>query len=344
MATVMAAQALNYVLDGGGELQASFRRDGYLILKGAISSDLLDQIRWEIEETFISPPEDSRPEIPGVNVTTGRFQDAWRLCPSVTALAGDRGITKVLEDLYGRTPHPFQTLTFSIATQQKSHSDHIHFSSRPLGFMCGVWVALQDVTEENGPLFYYPGSHNLPYLGYADLGIEVDSVETEPVSYGVYEDRIDQFVRSHGFKRETFTASKGDVLIWAANLVHGGSAVTGSSDVRWSQVTHYYFDDCLHYTPRLSDEIIGEFFVRQPVDVCTGRPIRSLDRQQEQDVSTGEVGDAGGKSDEQLLAEVARMTSEIQRLRLEIAAIRNTKTFRYTKQLRRIYRRLRPTR
>ena len=28
--------------------------------------------------------------------------------------------------------------------------------------MCGVWVALEDITEDNGPLHYYPGSHRLP--------------------------------------------------------------------------------------------------------------------------------------------------------------------------------------
>ena len=340
----MASRGLNYVLDGGGELQASFRRDGYLILKGAISSDLLDQIRWEIEETFIAPPEDARPEIPGVNVKTGRFQDAWRLCPSVVALAGEQGILQVLEDLYGRTPHPFQTLTFSIATQQKSHSDHIHFSSRPLGFMCGVWVALQDVTEENGPLFYYPGSHNLPYQGYADLGIEVESPETEPIAYSEYEDRIDQFARNHGFRRQTFTASKGDVLIWAANLVHGGSAVTGNTDVRWSQVTHYYFDDCLHYTPRLSDEINGDFLIRRPVDIRTGLPIRSARNKEADDVASVEsVEQHGDQSVTPTPTELAQLQQEVDRLKREIVAIRNTKTFRYTKKLRRLYRRLRPT-
>ena len=32
----------------------------------------------------------------------------------------------------------------------------------PEGFMCGVWVALEDMDMENGPLVYYPGSHKLP--------------------------------------------------------------------------------------------------------------------------------------------------------------------------------------
>ena len=32
----------------------------------------------------------------------------------------------------------------------------------PEGFMCGVWVALEDMDMDNGPLVYYPGSHQLP--------------------------------------------------------------------------------------------------------------------------------------------------------------------------------------
>jgi ectoine hydroxylase-related dioxygenase (phytanoyl-CoA dioxygenase family) len=30
--------------------------------------------------------------------------------------------------------------------------------------MCGVWVALEDMSEGAGPLEYYPGSHKWPIL------------------------------------------------------------------------------------------------------------------------------------------------------------------------------------
>jgi phytanoyl-CoA hydroxylase len=44
--------------------------------------------------------------------------------------------------------------------------------------------------------------------------------------------------REHGLKRETFMAKRGDVLIWNADLAHGGSPIS-SEHSRKSVVTHY---------------------------------------------------------------------------------------------------------
>ena len=35
--------------------------------------------------------------------------------------------------------------------------------------MCGVWIALEDVDPDEGPLSYYPGSPRLPYVSAGDL-------------------------------------------------------------------------------------------------------------------------------------------------------------------------------
>jgi ectoine hydroxylase-related dioxygenase (phytanoyl-CoA dioxygenase family) len=42
-----------------------------------------------------------------------------------------------------------------------------------------------------------------------------------------------------GLERRTFLPRKGDVLIWAADLAHGGSAVTDPALTRRSLVGHY---------------------------------------------------------------------------------------------------------
>ena len=78
------------------------------------------------------------------------------------ALATAPKVLALLDELYGREPLPFQTLNFRRGTQQAPHSDALHFSTIPAGFMCGVWVALEDMDMDNGPLVYYPGSHLLP--------------------------------------------------------------------------------------------------------------------------------------------------------------------------------------
>ncbi len=73
-----------------------------------------------------------------------------------------------------------------------------------------------------------------------------------------------------------FTARKGQALIWAANLLHGGARQRNPALTRWSQVTHYYFDACAYFTPFLSDPFIGRIAFRDDLtDVSTGRPVEN---------------------------------------------------------------------
>ena len=72
-----------------------------------------------------------------------------------------------------------------------------------------------------------------------------------------------------GIEQETFVPKKGQALIWAANLLHGGSPQINPKLTRWSQVTHYYFENCVYYTPAFSDEPLGDLDLRIMVDVET---------------------------------------------------------------------------
>ena len=128
--------------------------------------------------------------------------------------------------------------------------------------MCGVWLAMEDVTAEAGPLFYYPGSHRWPVMsntliGRRGFGSQLNSAQ-DP-----FAEAWTALVAAEGGEREVFLARKGQALIWCANLLHGGSAQTNLRQTRWSQVTHYYFDDCLYYTPAYSDEVLGALDLRR---------------------------------------------------------------------------------
>lgn len=202
-----------------------------------------------------------------------RVQDAWQQSEAVKAIATHPRILKVLELLYGRKPFPFQTLNFNVGTQQKTHSDTIHFDSLPRGFMAGVWVALEDIDADNGPLQYYPGSHHLHHFDLGELGAR--DVRTGGRSiYGsydsVYEPAIEKLVQDQALEPEFAHIPKGHALIWAANLLHGGSPIRDPERTRYSQVTHYYFDDCAYVTPMGTDVLAGYTYFRQPWDIATG--------------------------------------------------------------------------
>lgn len=198
-----------------------------------------------------------------------RIQDAWTFDEDVRAIAANDKVLELLAKLYGRQAFPFQTLNFPVGTQQDVHSDSVHFSSLPERFMCGVWLAMEDVDPEAGPLFYYPGSHRWPIItnaliGRRGYGSLVASAQ-EP-----FEPAWRALCDAQSSQKETFVARKGQALIWCANLLHGGSQQYNERLTRWSQVTHYYFDDCIYYTPVFSDEVVGNLDLRNLISINDG--------------------------------------------------------------------------
>ena len=201
--------------------------------------------------------------------TVGRVQDAWRYDDDVRASAANHIVINLLSKLWGRRAFPFQTLTFPVGTQQHVHTDSVHFSSIPERFMCGVWVALEDIGAGAGPLCYYPGSHKWPIISNTMIGRrgwQSDLQSAQDPYLGAW----DALVAEYQPPLETFLARKGQALIWCANLLHGGSPQTDPTRTRWSQVTHYFFEDCVYYTPAFSDEPLGRLALREVLDVVDG--------------------------------------------------------------------------
>ena len=210
---------------------------------------------------------------PAADKTRGerRIQDAWRNDEDVHAIASNGQVLDLLSKLYGRRAFPFQTLNFPVGTQQAAHADSVHFSSLPERFMCGVWLAMEDVPAEAGPLFYVRGSHRWPIftnalIGRRGYGSELKSAQ-DPYGHA-----WQAMCETQGKTQETFLARKGQALIWCANLLHGGSRQTDPTLTRWSQVTHYFFEDCIYYTPAFSDEPLGRLALRELVSVEDGTP------------------------------------------------------------------------
>jgi ectoine hydroxylase-related dioxygenase (phytanoyl-CoA dioxygenase family) len=229
--------------------------DGYAVIPAVADDDLIEQMIGEVVPLY----DDQ------VAVEQRRVQDAWnRGCESVRTLATAPRVIELLQFLFDRRPIPFQTLTFKWGTEQRGHADSIHFSCLPRGFMCGVWVALEDTDAGNGPLFYYPGSHRQPEYTMYDLGQTVDDV-----NYDRYADFQEALMAARGVEPVEFHAKRGDALLWSSNIVHGGRPVTDAGRTRWSQVTHYYFEESVYYTPVFSDFVSGEWQLKGITDLTT---------------------------------------------------------------------------
>jgi ectoine hydroxylase-related dioxygenase (phytanoyl-CoA dioxygenase family) len=229
--------------------QETWDRDGYLVVDSVCPESLIDSITAEMEVLYRDLSEGQREMEDGVMYSWNRVMDAWRINENVKALALAPRVLGILEQLYGREPLPFQTLNFRVGTQQPAHSDTIHFNTKPPGYMCGVWVAMEDIDMDNGPLVYYPGTHKLPEVTMQDVGVEPD-----PSNYTDYELYIRKLIEDRGLEPEYGTIKKGQALIWSANILHGGALQRDKSRTRKSQVTHYFFEGCKYWTPLASSE------------------------------------------------------------------------------------------
>jgi hypothetical protein len=204
-----------------------------------------------------------------------RLQDAFRFNKDVRRIAVNPKIIALLSTLYGRGAWPFQTLNFPVGTQQHFHTDSVHFSSVPERFMCGVWVALEDIGPEQGPLYYYSGSHRWPIYTNEHIGL-CRTGQDGPASQLPFHLLWTELVRVNKAEPSSFRARKGQALIWTANLLHGGLPQADSALTRWSQVTHYYFDGCSYYTPIESDPFFGRIRFRRPRDIGTGAAVTNM--------------------------------------------------------------------
>ena len=73
------------------------------------------------------------------------------------------------------------------------------------------------------------------------------------------------------YKKERLLVKKGQALIWAANLLHGGEPIQDRRLSRHSQVSHYYFEGSSFYSPLLSDPYLGRVATRPVINMRTLR-------------------------------------------------------------------------
>jgi len=144
------------------KLVTEYNENGFVVIRNFIASSVIDEIRQDMDNKGYNTDFNMNNQRDHI-----RVQDLWMYSDSIKNVACNQKILEVLNLLYDKEPIPFQTLNFRVGSQQRAHSDTIHFSSIPAKFMCGVWVALEDITDENGAVFYYPKSQNLPEYNFS---------------------------------------------------------------------------------------------------------------------------------------------------------------------------------
>ena len=232
-------------------------KNGYLIWEQFLDGETVDTINQEIDELL------HKDEV-GFNYTQRKIFNAYRQSFTIRKVIKDKRLLELLSFLLDKKVLPFQTINFLKSSEQQAHSDWIHMSTFPKGYLIAAWFALEDITLEQGPVSYFPGSHLLPYLNNRDYGNSANAMKVDGEANKKYEKIITSLVEEHPLQKQIFTAKKGDMLVWHGNLIHGGEPMLHKDLTRKSMVAHYFAEGVICYheiseRPAIFDtELVGE--------------------------------------------------------------------------------------
>jgi len=261
--------ALGQIDTAQAALLRNWIAQGFAILPAAIPPDILAPALRDFDRGHAGKLKALRFECPAItntreirpwqaemNNVPAKALDLHFCSAAVRNLVFAPAVTEFLTLLFDAPAFATQSLGFYRGSADAGHQDSAYVAySIPRQF-CASWIALEDVTANAGELFYYPGSHRFPDYVYGEKYKSLHEANRF-VPGGVPQEALlrhlrtlEETARAHGMRRETLLAKKGDVLIWHADLVHGGSPI--SRDVtRKSVVTHY----CPKYVSPLYAEV-----------------------------------------------------------------------------------------
>ncbi len=245
---LVAGKVATGVLSGeDADLVTRWRRDGYVIIPGAVDSQAIDRALRDFDRAYDGElpakmsfwdTEHHRVDASRAHIRKheAKVLDLHALSEAAQDIVFAPRLARFLHILFERPALAFQSLGFGYGSQQGSHQDSAFVKVNSSLEFVASWIALEDIQPGSGELEYYPGSHRLgPYLFG---GERIWAAFGEP-ELNEFAENLRQRAASAGLTVERFCPRKGDVLVWSATLIHGGSAITDPDLTRKSLVTHY---------------------------------------------------------------------------------------------------------
>ncbi len=222
---------------------------GYIVLKGFFQKTAVEAYKSHIDRLWRERHAPENPLVVFTNRGKLYFRDAldgdrarsYRLVDHYMTdgptrdFSMDPRLVAVMRQLMGHAPVVCNSILSEVGSEQDMHSDMFYMSPATANQMLATWIAIDDVTEGGGPLFYVPGSHRLAPHRFSDGSFRA-ILDEVPGAVAATQTRMDDL----GLRRERFMAQSGDVLIWHSQLVHGGDAIRDRSANRTAIVTHYF--------------------------------------------------------------------------------------------------------
>lgn len=162
--------------------KTDYERDGFIRVRRLFSSDSMSEINTALEryEREVFPnlePKDYVLEKDGQSI-----RNLWRMNEHDTFfrnLAEKPELTELVRTLVNGQPVLKGVETFNKPARTGSgvpaHQDNAYFCQTPPDVLT-VWIAVDPVTEANGPVTYLKGSHHLGHLEHVKSGVAGNSM------------------------------------------------------------------------------------------------------------------------------------------------------------------------
>ncbi len=256
------------------EIKRTFDQEGFAILPAFYSAPEVDEVVEAIALRKLQRPMNVTVDLLDTGersllgllspheIKTRRMKinDLYLDMENVRELALSERIAAILSELLGNAPALCNSLYFEKGSQQPAHVDAIYMTPKTDDHLIAIWVALEDTHADAGQLEYYPGSHKIEQMVFSNG--KRHFVHEEMPQWHSY---MDSQVEKHGLKKTAFSAKKGDVLIWHANLLHGGGPIADPNRTRKSLVFHYFSEsDARTLGSRLEPKSCG-YWIDRPI-------------------------------------------------------------------------------
>ncbi len=230
---------------GDKQLEAigtSMINDGFVLLPGVISGEECDAVVRDYGR-FI---DDLGDEVDRHKDASGRLLRVvnFHLTSGAAAKVGSAPqLMRVLDFLFGEDASIYSSLYFEYGSQQPIHRDSPFFETFPRNLFFGVWIALEDISADAGPLMYVPGGHRFdcdPHAIYDKVAARLpDALPDQLINESLEQYYGDVIRAASDFEMPTRAVlKKGDVAIWHPQLPHGGSPAVDPGMTRRSMVFH----------------------------------------------------------------------------------------------------------
>jgi hypothetical protein len=255
--------------------RAHWRDDGFLVIPAFFTEQEVEAVIGALDLTWATRPHEVTVDdlatwrrLRASQVSdderadhTFKVNDLYLSSHEVRGVALSARVGAILGELLDDVPVLCNTLNLEKGSQQADHLDTLYMTPTTPDKLVATWMALEDSHPDAGPLRYWPGSNHIDPYHFSDGGLH--TVPDEMDRWTQYmADQVDR----RGLEQQTFCARRGDLLIWHAWLLHGGSRIADPARTRNSLVTHYFArSDVEHFA--LGHEPGGEWWVRPPQPV-----------------------------------------------------------------------------